>query len=102
MAAQRPTRAHLDASDRVRRPGRLGERGITRRLATLLFVCQHYAEEGGGRSISVEVILSCDRVMAISCHSRTTNQPNIQGDTSPGVRGSVAITLGTSTRLPGQ
>ena len=51
VAAQRPTRAHLDAPDRVRRPGRLGQRGITRRLATLLFVCQHFVG-GGGEVIS--------------------------------------------------
>ena len=49
VAAQRPTRAHLDAPDRVRRPGRLGQRGVTRRLATLLFACQHYGGGGGGK-----------------------------------------------------
>ena len=50
VAAQRPTRAHLDAPDRVRRPGRLGQRGVTRRLATLLLACQHYGGgEGEGR-----------------------------------------------------
>ena len=47
VAAQRPTRAHLDAPDRVRRPGRLGQRGVTRRLATLLLACQHYGEGRG-------------------------------------------------------
>ena len=62
VAAQRPTRAHLDAPDRVRRPGRLGQRGVARRLTALLLTCARLeggeGERGRGRDIGGKNTLS--------------------------------------------
>ena len=63
VAAQRPTRAHLDAPDRVRRPGRLGQRGVTRSLATLLLACPHYGEGRGKEGKKDFLVFSFQRVI---------------------------------------